>query len=146
LPAAHDGGEPSPGGPVFKNGTLYGTTLYGGGFSVGGTVYAINAYTGEQKTLWGFYSNQDANSPNGPLVMVGNVVYGTSQFGGMYGHGTIFSLNVTTNEEHVLYSFANGTDGGTPEGGLAHVKGMFYGTTSTGGSNNFGTVFAFTLP
>ena len=44
-----------------------------------------------------------------------------------------------------MYSFA-GTDGANPNGGLVQGNGKFYGTTYTGGTNNYGTVFSLTLP
>ncbi len=42
----------------------------------------------------------------------------------------------------MVYSFAGGNDGATPQAGLINVKGTLYGTTSDGGANYTGTVFA----
>ncbi len=45
-------------------------------------------------------------------------------------------------KETVLHSFGSGTDGQHPHASLIDVKGVLYGTTSAGGSNEAGTVFA----
>jgi uncharacterized repeat protein (TIGR03803 family) len=45
----------------------------------------------------------------------------------------------------VLYRFAGGADGALPRAAsLITVNGVLYGTTTSGGSNNLGTVFAVT--
>jgi uncharacterized repeat protein (TIGR03803 family) len=46
--------------------------------------------------------------------------------------------------EKVLHSFGYGSDGATPLAGLIDVKGTLYGTTSAGGKDGDGTVFALT--
>jgi uncharacterized repeat protein (TIGR03803 family) len=47
--------------------------------------------------------------------------------------------------ERVLYSFKGGNDGANPYGGLlAGTSGVFYGTTSAGGTSGDGTVFELT--
>jgi uncharacterized repeat protein (TIGR03803 family) len=49
----------------------------------------------------------------------------------------------TTGTEKVLYSFLwDYSDGGYPRANLINVKGMLYGTTSSGGTMNYGTVFS----
>lgn len=46
--------------------------------------------------------------------------------------------------ERVLHSFGAGKDGIEPYSALVEVNGTLYGTTSEGGAENNGTVFAFT--
>jgi uncharacterized repeat protein (TIGR03803 family) len=54
-------------------------------------------------------------------------------------------LTVTAQVQSVLYSFTGGTDGQYPQAGLIQgADGNFYGTTSSGGTNNVGTVFKLT--
>jgi len=73
--------------------------------------------------------------------------YGTTYGGGANSMGTVFKVNaegvLTT-----LYSFCaqtGCTDGKQPIGGLVQAtNGNFYGTTSQGGANNYGTVFEIT--
>ncbi|MBE7213045.1 MAG: hypothetical protein INR65_18695, partial [Gluconacetobacter diazotrophicus] len=70
--------------------------------------------------------------------------YGTTSAGGPCNNGTIFQQTpagvLTT-----LYSFTGGSDGGVPEGSLVlGGDGNFYGTASTGGASNSGTIFKVT--
>ena len=74
------------------------------------------------------------------------MLYGTTEFGGDYGKGTIFRMNLTGSKEKVLHSFGYGADGAIPLAGLIDMNGTLYGTTSAGGTNGNGTVFALTLP
>ncbi len=74
--------------------------------------------------------------------------YGTTEGGGAFGEGTIFKVTpggaLTT-----IYSFCAKiacTDGSLPYAGLVQAtNGNFYGTTSEGGANNYGTVFKISL-
>lgn len=56
---------------------------------------------------------------------------------------TIFATPSAQAQTHnVLYSFAGGTDGATPNAGLVlDDAGNLYGTTKTGGVSNLGTIF-----
>jgi uncharacterized repeat protein (TIGR03803 family) len=73
--------------------------------------------------------------------------YGTTYGGGANGEGTVFKVT-TGGELTTLYSFCaqtGCTDGKEPIAGLVQAtNGNFYGTTSQGGANNFGTVFEIT--
>lgn len=94
-------------------------------------------------TLYTF-TGPDGNSPLAGLFRdsAGNL-YGTTSYGGASGFGVVFKLD-TSNNETVLYSFAGGSDGANPYGGLVRDSaGNFYGTTLAGGSPTCqcGTVF-----
>ncbi len=132
------------------NGTLYGTTWDGGAYN-DGSVFSIDLSTGAETILHSF-DNTDGQWPVAGLINVKGTLYGTTFYGGAYttcgdsfGCGTVFSLDPTTGVETVLYSFG-GTDGATPEGGLIHVNGGFYGTTCCGGTDGYGTVFMLKKP
>jgi uncharacterized repeat protein (TIGR03803 family) len=80
------------------------------------------------------------------------VLNGTTYSGGSAGSGTVFKLTPpargqTAWKETVLYSFAGGSDGRSPNTGLIADKGALYGTTTSGGSGTHqgGTVFKLTL-
>ena len=67
-------------------------------------------------------------------------LYGTATFAGQYGAGSVFKIS-PSGKETILYSFTNGSDGGTPyAGGVRDAAGNLYGTAFTGGIG-FGTVF-----
>ncbi len=130
------------------DGNFYGTTCYGG--DSGGGVFKMTPQ-GVVSLLHlfgdGTVSN-DGISPLAPLIQAtdGNF-YGTTDFGGSAGEGTIFRITplgvVTT-----LHSFGDGSvasDGTYPWCALVQAKdGNFYGTTPQGGSANEGVVFKMT--
>jgi uncharacterized repeat protein (TIGR03803 family) len=82
------------------------------------------------------------------LDTAGNV-YGTTAFGGAQGRGTVFEIAHASGAwiEKVLHSFTpqGATDGDEPEGGLIFdALGNLYGTTGSGGTGGWGTVFELT--
>jgi uncharacterized repeat protein (TIGR03803 family) len=140
-----EGAAPRGGLLLFSN-TLYGTTSQGGTQGAG-TVFAINADGSNFTNLHSFSSdsndtNADGNSPLGGLILLGNTLYGTAVGGGTFGRGTVFAINTDGSQFTNLHSFANYNDGATPYSGLLSSGNTLYGTTSTGGSEFEGTVFA----
>jgi len=134
-----DGARPDA-GLLDVNGTLYGTTWYGGKYGYG-AVFSVSA-AGEERVLYSFRSGDDGAQPNTSLIDVNGTLYGTTFYGGGYGaggDGTVFSIS-TAGIEHVLHSFGSGSDGVEPTG-LTDASGTIYGTTGIGGTYNWGTVF-----
>src|SRR5215469_2304703 len=95
-----------------------------------------------------------ANSPDGanpryvtPVLDARGNLYGTTNYGGAYGFGTVFEL-APLGTEKILHSFdVNGTDGAYPESSVVLYEGSVYGTTAEGGSDNIdGTVFKLSPP
>lgn len=140
-----------PGGLIRDtNGDLYGTTFAGGDFNACdpsgcGTVFKIGksgsaTFTHAFGQVFG-----DGEVPNALLVRdPSGEMFGTTEFGGAYGYGTIFELR-PSGAETVVYSFQDGTDGGIPSGGVYRdSEGNLYGTTSQGGTDNQGIVFELT--
>jgi uncharacterized repeat protein (TIGR03803 family) len=81
------------------------------------------------------------------LIDVNGTLYGTTMQGGTYNLGTVFSIS-PTGTERVLHNFGSGganPDGTEPKAGLTNVNGTLYGTTSTGGKYNLGTIFSMSL-
>jgi uncharacterized repeat protein (TIGR03803 family) len=84
---------------IDVNGTLYGTTTFGGAFGKG-TVFSISPYSVEEKVLHNFGSGSDGAFPVGGLVDVNGTLYGTTAGGGAYagcfwgGCGTVFALGL----------------------------------------------------
>ena len=144
-----DGGAVPLAGLINVNGTLYGTTEYGGDRSCNqygcGVVFSVTA-GGKEQVLHAFAGGSDGGYPHAAVIAVKGSLYGTTAGGGTYGHGTVYSLT-TTGTEKVLYSFAGGSDGARPFAGLIDVKGTLYGTTNEGGGtgcggNGCGTVYS----
>jgi uncharacterized repeat protein (TIGR03803 family) len=67
--------------------------------------------------------------------------FGTTQYGGTGGNGTIFELR-STGVTRTLYSFGKSPDGAEPVASLVELKGALYGTTEYGGANRTGSVFS----
>jgi len=155
-----DGAEPEA-GLVSSGGTLYGTT-YQAGTNGWGTVFAINTNGNGFTTLHSFNGgatasatpSSDGGNPAATLVLNGNTLYGTTEAGGTNGWGTVFALNTNGLGFITLHSFSpytfnavtqtlsTNTDGATPKAGLVLSGNMLYGTTSAGGTNGTGMVFA----
>jgi uncharacterized repeat protein (TIGR03803 family) len=141
-----DGLFPSSSLVLDVAGNLYGTTDAGGAHNLG-IVFKVSA-SGKEKILHSFGSTNDGASPFVGLVKdeSGNL-YGVTDGGGAYHHGTVFRLDNTGNET-VLYSFTGSSDGARPEGALwRDAAGNLYGTTLDRGSgHDAGTVFELTFP
>ncbi len=160
-----DGGSPWGALVQATNGSLYGTTSYGGAtnsslcsYSSCGTVFKITP-SGTLTTLYSFCSQAgctDGNYPTAGLVQAidGNL-YGTTYTGGANDGcflgtcGTVFKIT-PTGTLTTLYSFcsqSNCTDGENPWVGLIQATdGNLYGTTPYGGANgpDDGTIFKIT--
>ncbi|HEY6292269.1 MAG TPA: choice-of-anchor tandem repeat GloVer-containing protein [Terriglobia bacterium] len=128
----------SPRGSLVQgfDGNFYGTTEEGGVYGFG-TLFEITP-AGKLTALYSFCSQgppycTDGAYPIDGLVQATNGnFYGTNEFYGAYGGGTVFEITpkgvLTT-----LYSFCaqpGCTDGGSPYAGLVQAtNGNFYGTT-----------------
>lgn len=120
----------TPTGLTTFHGAQYGTTINGGAHTFG-SVYVRNA--AGVKMLYSFKGGADGASPTGTLASFGGKLYGTTEYGGSAGDGTVFSVDAKGNE-HVVYTFKGGSDGAAPAmGALLNYKGALYGTTSAGG-------------
>lgn len=145
-----DGKEPQA-APIEVNGTLYGTTTFGGNAGClargCGTVFSIDPKTGTETVIHNFAGGADGAVPYAGVIAVKGMLYGTTFDGGgigcpTSGCGTVFSLDPATGVEKVLHSFGAGGDGQHPFAGLAYVKGKLYGATSTGGTFGAGALFS----
>jgi uncharacterized repeat protein (TIGR03803 family) len=150
-----DGALPYGARLIFdQEGNLYGTAFSGGidcpGSGGCGVVYKLTPSNGRwtQSVLYSFSGGNDAAHPWAGVIFdqSGNL-YGTTEFGGAYGFGTVYELMPSASgwTEKVLYSFQNQQDGGQPYAGLIFdASGNLYGATTTGGIGNGGTVFELT--
>lgn len=85
-----------------------------------------------------------ANPSSGVIVNTDGVARGVTSGGGRYNFGTIFRLTASGSVS-TIYSFAGGADGATPLTPLTpDSSGNLFGTTITGGTFNYGTVFVLT--
>jgi uncharacterized repeat protein (TIGR03803 family) len=138
-----DGGVPYGGVTVGSDGSLYGTTNFGGSNTVG-TVFRI-APSGGFSVLHVFGGAGDGQKPKSePVVAADGSLVGVTTLGGANGNGTVYRIS-PAGAYSVLYSFRGGADGQGPVGRLVQAgDGNFYGTTYNGGANGSGTVFRIT--
>jgi uncharacterized repeat protein (TIGR03803 family) len=122
-------------GLTALNGTLYGTTLFGGKYHKG-TIFSVTR-TGTEKILHNFRGSGDGSNPIARLIDVNGILYGTTTTGGNPG-GTVFSITPTG----TLKVLCTVRSGSRQVGPLIEVDGRLYGTTAGGGLYNHGTVFS----
>ncbi len=163
-----DGANPYA-GLILSGNTLYGTAFYGGDSGYG-TVFAVNTDGTGFTNMYNFtafdpvtainsdganpYAYNFTASPGGPnsdgsgpfagLVSSGNTLYGTARDGGSSGAGTVFAVNTDGTGFTTLHEFCltDCSDGVGPVSGLVLSGNILYGTVQSGGSGDFGTVFA----
>lgn len=138
-----DGATPFAGLFQGSDSNFYGVTTRGG-VNDTGTVFQITS-AGTLTTLHGFTGGADGGYPLGGVTQGndGNF-YGTTSQGGAYNSGTLYRVS-SDGTFTTLYSFPGGTNGAIPEAGMVQGSdGNFYGTTSIGGTNTYGTVFSIT--
>ena len=157
------GGIPYAGLLIDQSGNLYGATSAnassGGpptGYGGGGAIFELIPSSGGW-TLKVLYNFPDLGEgyhcgPYGNLVMdtAGNL-YGITYSDGPYGYGSVFKLTPASGQWTYtsLHDFCSDgwpcAEGALPSGDLTmDANGNFYGTTSLGGSNNYGLVWKIT--
>jgi uncharacterized repeat protein (TIGR03803 family) len=127
-----------------SDGALYGTASEGG-TNYGGTVFTIQTDGNGYRILHSFAGSPDGERPSAGLLQDRyGVLYGTTEYGGTNGEGTIFSIATNGDNYIVIHNFDGATnDGSYPQAGLLQgADGRLYGTTQDGGTNYGGTVFA----
>ena len=130
---------------VFPESSLLsvGTLLYGTTYGAQpakdsdlGAVFSFDPSSRNLQVIHTFQGYSDGLHPASGLTRLGNLLFGTTSGGGRARQGTIFSINLQSNAENVVYSFQSGSDGAVPLGGLLRTHGRLYGTTQNGGSGN----------
>ena len=137
--SSNDGTGPFAGLVQGSDSNFYGTTQYGGGNGGGngyGTVFRISP-GGNYTSLYSFgrFPNDGEYPVNGLVQGNDGNFYGTTEYGGANGEGTVFRISPGGNYTN-LYSFAGPPkDGAGPFAGLVlGSDGNLYGTTESGGS------------
>jgi uncharacterized repeat protein (TIGR03803 family) len=145
---APDGSAPLCGPAFDRSGNLYGTTIAGG--NGWGTVYRLSNSAGgwTENILHTFQDGIDGVLPSTGIVFdrEGNL-YGATQTGGSGGGGTLFELTGSSDGAwslNAIYDFDGLNLGGAFHTLLMDNVSRFYGTTSTGGANQWGAVFKLT--
>ncbi len=137
-----NGGIPSAALIQGSDGNFYGTTCQGGR-NDSGTVFRITS-SGNITNLYFFGSSpNDGDDAQGGLVQGsdGNF-YGTTLYGGTNDAGTIFRISSDGTFTNLYFFVGPPNDGANPQAALVQGSdGNFYGMTSSGGTNDNGTIF-----
>jgi uncharacterized repeat protein (TIGR03803 family) len=148
------GSYPAAGLTISPSGALYGSTTTGGN----GVIFSLTPPTSAGGT-WTYtvifaFTGSDGAFPMGNILRLSTgVLLGTTNGGGANGSGVAYELNPPSSPgnpwtEKVLHNFGppGGSDGNTPYAGLTYFRGVFYGTTGYGGTNDYGTIYSLTPP
>jgi uncharacterized repeat protein (TIGR03803 family) len=134
------------GGLTISGNILYGTTEKGG-TNDSGTIYLMKLDGCDYHVMHSFQTNGiEGRVSWAAMALSGNRLYGTTQSGGAYNKGTVFSMSTYFGFFSVLHDFDN-TNGAGPVSDLILSGNTAYGTTLGGGSSGYGgTVFSQPLP
>ena len=138
-----DGVNPGYGDLVWDSmGNIYGTTT-NGGTSNHGTAYRMtksgNDWT--ESIIYSFTGHDGDNPTSGVILDSNGNLFGTAEYGGANGFGSVFELTPSGNGwiETNIYDFQDDADGEYPIAGLMmDGAGNIYGATSDGGSGGGG--------
>jgi uncharacterized repeat protein (TIGR03803 family) len=137
--AGTDEGNPPSAPALGPDGNFYGTTdgIYAGTY---GTAYKITP-KGVLTTIHPF-AFTDGATPYALILGLDGNLYGVTRVGGSKNMGVVFRMS-RSGTVKVLHNFTGyPSDGNIPIGTLAQANdGTLYGTTYSGGTKNWGTVF-----
>lgn len=125
---------------VDSSGDLFGTTRTTG-TEAGGTVFKVASGSSTITTLATFNGADGAYPPAGVTLDSSGDIFGTTEYGGAYGDGTVFEIPHGSNTITILASF-NGA--GTSTGVALDSSGDLFGTTDFGGADESGSVYEIT--
>lgn len=136
-----DGARPE-GSLTALGGIFYGTTLRGGKSNLG-TIYKISADGSGFAVVHSFAGKpSDGSWPTNSLVAVDGILYGVTNQGGAYGHGTVFGVHPDGSGFTLLHSFTGRLpDDGNPWSSLIESGGVLYGMTRDGYDSSAGSLF-----
>ncbi len=137
----NDGATPY-GGLLLADGALYGTTT-AGGVHGSGVIFKVNPDGTGFTNLYNFgpraynsslaLTNADGYGPEGALIISGNTLYGTTEYGGPDNAGTVFAVTTNGTGFTTLHSFRWLGEGGLPRSALCLIGTKLYGTAAAGG-------------
>jgi len=134
-----DGAIPKA-GLIISDNTLYGTTDQGGRYGEG-TIFRVNTDGACFTNLHNFtrrsssspFTNSDGAYPVATLFLSSNILYGTTEEGGIYGGGIAFKVNVDGSGFTNLHNFPTYSN---PTTGLLLSSNTLYGTSGDSGLGN----------
>jgi uncharacterized repeat protein (TIGR03803 family) len=130
-------------GALISDGTyLYGMT-HDGGANGQGTIFRITLGGAYTKLL--DFTGANGARPFGALYYDGLFLYGMTSQGGTSAMGVIFKIMPDGTSYSKLMDFTGTANGSGPTGSLYSDGTCLYGTTTSGGTNNLGTIFRYCI-
>ncbi|MEO6901988.1 MAG: choice-of-anchor tandem repeat GloVer-containing protein [Bacteroidia bacterium] len=128
------------------NGKLYGMTVTGGANDYG-VIFEYDITTFTYTKLFEFDGKEKGGNPHGSLIQAkNNKLYGMTSEGGAEGLGLLFEYDLATSTYTKKIDFMGVSNGAVPLGSLLQAKDeQLYGLTSSGGTNNIGTLFQYNI-
>ena len=121
--------------------TFHGLTAAGGDYGVG-SIYTMTEAGVFTKKLDLF--RYEGSNPKGDILRGNNAkYYGTTEFGGANGVGTLWEYAPATGIYTVLHDFTTATGARPVRGIILTTNGRLTGTCSEGGANSLGCVFDY---
>jgi uncharacterized repeat protein (TIGR03803 family) len=143
-----DGTNPQGGVILDNSGDLYGMTSNGGADDLG-TIFEITPQDIQNNTVTTLvsFNGADGQNPTANLVSDSNGnLYGTTEYGGADGGGSVFVLPLGQTQSVPLYNFTGPPDGQYPQSTLLLVGNQLSGTTTAGGITGNGALFEMSVP
>lgn len=127
---------------TVSNGFIYGVGINGGENGFGG-IFKIDADGNNYEEL--YYGSTDFELYNSSLLVNDNVLIGALAYAGAGLKGNIFSMNTDGSEYKVITEFTGGEVGIRPFKLIRGPEQWLVGATTSGGANDFGTLFRVRL-
>lgn len=126
------------------NGSLYGTTYYGGVNNFG-ILFQFDPATNNFTKNLDFDDFENGKYPLGSLLLcTDGSLYGMTSRGGKHNLGVLLAYNPSNNTYAKKFDFGAAINGAGPFGSLMLASdGKLYGLTTKGGTNNFGVLFQY---
>jgi uncharacterized repeat protein (TIGR03803 family) len=127
-----------------SDGSLYGTTFFGGGAAVG-CLFRLNKDGSNFAILHRFTNSISGANPSAALIQGHDGrLYGTAETNGPGGEGVVFAIGTNGSSFTILHSFSSTIPGlRKPQGALLQsATGTLFGTAADGGGSGFGGVFS----
>lgn len=128
----HSFGNPADGqnptALTFSGDQFFGATSIGGA-NGHGAVFRSSVIDSEVVTLYSFDAQSKGAGPGAPLALSDSTLYGTTQFDGMFGQGTLFKVSADGSGYSLLHTFGGAND--SARGPVTVAGSTIYGASSS---------------
>ncbi len=129
---------------LLEDGRLWGISSTGGDHA-NGTIFSFKDDGTDFQKIHDFDdTNSDGRRLTGELIQVENELWGVAETGGLNNAGTVFQIDIFTQEFTKIHDF-NVQNGANPTNGLIQFDGKLWGLTKNGGANDAGIIYSLGL-